>query len=33
VSCSPYMVPIAWLASAQAQIKDPRVARGGKRHA
>jgi len=24
VSCSPYMVPIAWLASAQAQIKEPR---------
>jgi pyruvate,orthophosphate dikinase len=42
VSCSPYMVPIAWLAAAQAQIKEPRVARrpsektvvrGGKRHA
>ncbi len=26
VSCSPYMVPIAWLASAQAQIKEPRSA-------
>ncbi len=26
VSCSPYMVPIAWLASAQAQIKEPRRA-------
>ena len=24
VSCSPYMVPVAWLAAAQAQIKDPR---------
>ncbi len=33
VSCSPYMVPIAWLAAAQAQIKEPRAARGGKRHA
>jgi pyruvate,orthophosphate dikinase len=22
VSCSPYMVPIAWLASAQARIKE-----------
>jgi pyruvate,orthophosphate dikinase len=33
VSCSPYMVPIAWLASAQAQIKQPRRAAGGKRHA
>jgi pyruvate,orthophosphate dikinase len=28
VSCSPYMVPIAWLASAQAQIKEPRRAAG-----
>ena len=28
VSCSPYMVPIAWLASAQAQIKQPRSAGG-----
>jgi pyruvate,orthophosphate dikinase len=25
VSCSPYMVPIAWLASAQAQIDEPRA--------
>ncbi len=33
VSCSPYMVPIAWLAAAQAQIKEPRAVRGGKRHA
>jgi pyruvate,orthophosphate dikinase len=33
VSCSPYMVPIAWLASAQAQIKEPRVVRAGKRTA
>ena len=24
VSCSPYMVPVAWLAAAQAEIKDPR---------
>jgi len=29
VSCSPYMVPIAWLASAQARIKE-RAARPGK---
>ena len=28
VSCSPYMVPIAWLASAHAQIKQPRRAEG-----
>jgi pyruvate, orthophosphate dikinase len=28
VSCSPYMVPIAWLASAQAQIKQPRRTEG-----
>src|SRR5262249_2048571 len=27
VSCSPYMVPVAWLAAAQAQIKDPRGGR------
>jgi pyruvate, orthophosphate dikinase len=37
VSCSPYMVPIAWLAAAHAQIKEPRRAAaaggGGKRHA
>jgi len=33
VSCSPFMVPIAWLAAAQAQIKEPRAVRGGKRHA
>jgi pyruvate, orthophosphate dikinase len=39
VSCSPYMVPIAWLAAAQAQIKEPRrvagprSAIGRKRHA
>src|SRR5262249_49629617 len=26
VSCSPLMVPIAWLAAAQAQIKDARAA-------
>jgi pyruvate,orthophosphate dikinase len=26
VSCSPFMVPIAWLAAAQAQIKEPRRA-------
>jgi pyruvate,orthophosphate dikinase len=24
VSCSPYMVPVAWLAAAQAEIKGPR---------
>ena len=37
VSCSPYMVPIAWLAAAHAQIKEPRAAAaaggGGERHA
>ncbi len=33
VSCSPYMVPVAWLASAQAQLKEPRHAARGKRHA
>ncbi|HYB44800.1 MAG TPA: pyruvate, phosphate dikinase [Candidatus Methylomirabilis sp.] len=27
VSCSPYTVPIAWLAAAQAQIREPRGAR------
>jgi pyruvate,orthophosphate dikinase len=32
VSCSPYMVPIAWLASAQAQIKQPRPAARKKSH-
>jgi len=25
VSCSPYMVPVAWLAAAQAQVKEPRA--------
>jgi pyruvate,orthophosphate dikinase len=24
VSCSPYMVPVAWLAAAQAEVKTPR---------
>ena len=39
VSCSPYSVPIAWLAAAQAQIKEPRAgakgraSRGGRRRA
>jgi pyruvate, orthophosphate dikinase len=33
VSCSSYMVPVAWLASAQAQLKEPRQAAKGKRHA
>jgi pyruvate,orthophosphate dikinase len=33
VSCSPYMVPIAWLASAQAQIKQPRRTLKGRSHA
>jgi pyruvate,orthophosphate dikinase len=33
VSCSPYMVPIAWLAAAQAQIKEPRRAEKKARHA
>jgi pyruvate,orthophosphate dikinase len=27
VSCSPYMVPVAWLAAAQAEVKEPRRAR------
>jgi pyruvate,orthophosphate dikinase len=27
VSCSPYSVPIAWLAAAQAQVTEPRGAR------
>jgi pyruvate,orthophosphate dikinase len=26
VSCSPYMVPVAWLAAAQAEVKEPRRA-------
>jgi pyruvate,orthophosphate dikinase len=30
VSCSPFMVPIAWLAAAQAQIKEPRRDRAGR---
>jgi pyruvate,orthophosphate dikinase len=37
VSCSPYTVPIAWLAAAQAEIREPRrtpePGRDGKRHA
>jgi pyruvate,orthophosphate dikinase len=37
VSCSPYTVPIAWLAAAQAEIREPRGAREhareAKRHA
>jgi pyruvate, orthophosphate dikinase len=37
VSCSPYTVPIAWLAAAHAEIREPRRmregAREGKRHA
>jgi pyruvate, orthophosphate dikinase len=36
VSCSPYSVPIAWLAAAQAELRAPRLApprRGGTRHA
>ncbi|HVQ74752.1 MAG TPA: pyruvate, phosphate dikinase [Candidatus Binatia bacterium] len=38
VSCSPYMVPIAWLAAAQAEIQAPRAGGGtrtgrGKRYA
>jgi pyruvate,orthophosphate dikinase len=36
VSCSPYSVPIAWLAAAQAELRAPRPAsarRGGTRHA
>ncbi len=31
VSCSPYSVPIAWLAAAQAQVKEPRPAATGKK--
>jgi pyruvate,orthophosphate dikinase len=30
VSCSPFMVPIARLAAAQAQLKEPRRGSGGK---
>jgi hypothetical protein len=26
VSCSPYSVPVAWVAAAQAQIAEPRPA-------
>jgi pyruvate,orthophosphate dikinase len=33
VSCSPYMVPIAWLAAAQARIKEGHAPSAGKRHA
>jgi pyruvate,orthophosphate dikinase len=37
VSCSPYAVPIAWLAAAQAEIREPRgtrpSGRNGRRHA
>ena len=29
VSCSPYMVPVAWLAAAQAEVKEPRRSGGG----
>jgi pyruvate,orthophosphate dikinase len=31
VSCSPYMVPVAWLAAAQAEVKEPRRPRNGGR--
>jgi pyruvate,orthophosphate dikinase len=31
VSCSPYMVPVAWLAAAQAEIKEPRTSRKKRR--
>ncbi len=30
VSCSSYMVPVAWLAAAQAEVKEPRRPRPGK---
>jgi pyruvate,orthophosphate dikinase len=30
VSCSPFRVPIAWLAAAQAQLRQPRAGRGGR---
>ena len=31
VSCSPYMVPVAWLAAAQAEIKEPRTSQKKRR--
>jgi pyruvate,orthophosphate dikinase len=31
VSCSPYMVPVAWLAAAQAEIKEPHASRKKRR--
>jgi len=31
VSCSPYTVPIAWLAAAQAEIREPRVVKNSAR--
>jgi hypothetical protein len=33
VSCSPYMVPVAWLAAAQAEVKQPREEDKGPRKA
>jgi pyruvate,orthophosphate dikinase len=30
VSCSPYMVPVAWLAAAQAEVKEPRRPHAGR---
>jgi pyruvate,orthophosphate dikinase len=30
VSCSPFRVPIAWLAAAQAQLRQPRAGRGSR---
>ncbi|HJR02989.1 MAG TPA: pyruvate, phosphate dikinase [Methylomirabilota bacterium] len=31
VSCSPYMVPVAWLAAAQAEIREPHASRTKRR--
>jgi pyruvate,orthophosphate dikinase len=31
VSCSPYMVPVAWLAAAQAEIKEPHASKKKRR--
>ena len=33
VSCSPYMVPVAWLAAAQAEVREPRTAQKKRRDA
>jgi pyruvate,orthophosphate dikinase len=31
VSCSPYMVPVAWLAAAQAEVREPRTSQKKRR--